>query len=266
MLSFFNVLRPSGHRPLSWLLAFLLGGGSGLAFHTQLQAAEPIPSQLQGLVTKFDVVANRHDLALLKSLYSDNFSTADGLDYAAFEQALQSLWQRYPDIQYQTKIHSWRQEGQQWIAQTQTNIEASTQWQGQPAQFRSVIESEQTFAGEKLVRQEILSETVSLTAGAKPPEVEIRLPKQVKSGQTYDFDVIVQEPTGDNLLAGVAFAQSISPTNYTRPAPINLELLQAGGLFKRGKAPAKAEPQWLSALLVSPEGMTWITQRLRVEP
>ncbi|WP_353673680.1 hypothetical protein [Synechocystis sp. LKSZ1] len=259
--------RPSGHRPLSWLLAFLLGaGGAWLGQPRQLQAAEPVPSQLQGLVTKFDTVANRHDLALLKSLYSDNFSTVDGLNFAAFEQALQSLWKQYPNIQYQTQIQSWRQEDQQWIAQTQTNIEASTEWQGQPAKFRSVIESEQTFAGEKLVRQKILSEKISLTAGAKPPEVEIRLPQQVKPGQEYDFDVILQEPTGDNLLAGVAFAQGITPTNYTRPAPINLELLQAGGLFKRGKAPSQAAPQWLSAVLVSPEGMTWVTQRLRVEP
>lgn len=266
MLSFSTLSRPSGQALLSGVLAVFLGVGVWPGQPRQLQAAQPLPSQLQGLITQFDVMANRHDLTLLQSLYSDNFSTADGLDLAGLKQALQSLWQQYPDLQYQTQIQSWRQEGQQWIVQTQTKIEASTEWQGQPAKFRSVIESQQTFAGEKLVRQEILSERSSLTAGAKPPEVEIRLPKQVKPGQEYDFDVILQEPTGDNLLAGVAFAQAITPTNYTRSAPINLELLQAGGLFKRGKAPAKAEPQWLSAVLVSAEGMTWVTQRLLVEP
>ncbi len=250
---------------LTWTLPLILGCTTSIAIQPRLQGAEPPPRQLQELITNLDKLGNQHNQEKIQTVISPTFTTADGIDYPNFEKALQSLWQRYPNISYQTTVKSWEQVGQQWIAQTQTNIEANSQWQGRPALLKSVVESKQTFEGGKLIYQQILSERVTLTSGDKPPLVDVRLPNQVKPGQTFDFDIILQEPNDDNLLAGVAFSQDITANNYLKPTKITLELLQAGGLFKRAQAPKKEEPQWLSALLVSPNGMTWITQRLRVE-
>ena len=45
---------------------------------------------------------------------------------------------------------------------------------------------------------------------------------------------------------------------------MNLEFLNAGGLFKIGRAPSTPGPQWISAVIRRGEDMTIITQRLQV--
>jgi hypothetical protein len=58
--------------------------------------------------------------------------------------------------------------------------------------------------------------------------------------------------------------EPIKPELYTKPAEFDLQLLPAGGIFKLGKAPMKAEDRWISAVLIRGDGMTMITQRLQV--
>ena len=248
-------------------LAFLLSFGITLTVAYRLQAAEPssAPPQLTTAISKIDATANQHNLEPLKQLYSPNFTTSDGLDYPTFEAALQSLWKRYPDLKYSTQLKSWEKDGDTLVAQTVTKMEATSKWQGMPAKFRGVVESRQVFQGDKLLRQEILSEKMTLTSGANPPEVDVRLPEMVRPNQEFDFDIILRESIGNNLLAGTAFTQDIDKASYLNLVNLNLELLQSGGLFKRAKAPAKPEDRWLSALLVSADGVTLVTQRLRVE-
>lgn len=247
--------------------AWGLGLSLSLAIAPRLQAAEPntAPPQLTTLLSKFDTVANQRNLDQLKLLYSPDFKNSDGLTLNNLETALKSLWQRYPQLTYQTQLRSWEKQGDQIIAQTVTNISGKGQWQGQPANFRGAIESRQTFQGDKLLRQDILSEKVTLTSGAKPPEADIRLPQTVKPNQEFDFDVILREPIGNNLLAGTAVIQDIDFKNYVTPINLELELLQSGGLFKRAKAPNQPNDRWLSAVLISSDGVLWVTQRLRVE-
>jgi len=62
----------------------------------------------------------------------------------------------------------------------------------------------------------------------------MNLPQQVKVGQQYSFDAIVQEPLGDYLV-GAAIEEPIQADKYFNPT-VELELLPAGGLFKVGRA------------------------------
>jgi hypothetical protein len=94
--------------------------------------------------------------------------------------------------------------------------------------------------------------------------VEFRLPQQVKVGEKYVFDAIVNEPLGNNFLLGTAMEETIKPNKYLNPTPINLELLSTGGLFKTGTAPSQPVNQWISAVIVRDDGVTMITQRLKV--
>jgi hypothetical protein len=103
-----------------------------------------------------------------------------------------------------------------------------------------------------------------MTSGKKPPQVEFRLPQQVKVGEKYAFDAIVKEPLGNNFLLGTAMEETIKPNKYLNPTPVNLELLSTGGLFKTGTAPLKPVNQWISAVIVRDDGVTMITQRLKV--
>jgi hypothetical protein len=58
--------------------------------------------------------------------------------------------------------------------------------------------------------------------------------------------------------------EPIKPELYTKPSKFDLQLLPAGGIFKVGKAPAKPENRWISAILIRGDGMTMVTQRLQV--
>lgn len=83
-------------------------------------------------------------------------------------------------------------------------------------------------------------------------------------GEKFEFDVIVDEPLGDNPLLGLALEEPITMQSYLNQPELKLELLPAGGLFKVGTAGTKPTGEWISAILVQDGGMTIISQRLNV--
>ena len=235
------------------------------AFWNRAVAATPqtAPPQLKNLLTQIDAAANQHNVKAVMQFYGDNFSHADGLSRQSMEKALTQLWQRYPQLKYQTQLQSWKPEGNAIVAETVTNI-TGAQSRDRNQVLRATIKSRQRYENKLIVRQEILSERSQLSAGAKPPTVDIKLPQQVSTGQQYNFDAIVQEPLGDDYLLGAAIEEPIQAGNNFKAAPVELELLSAGGLFKLGRAPAMANDRWVSALVIRGDGMTLVTQRLQV--
>lgn len=222
------------------------------------------PAQLKNLLTQIDAAANSRNLKAVMQFYSTGFTNSDGLTRQNMENALTQLWQRYPQLKYQTQLQSWTPEGQAIVAETITNISGAKVQDSRNLILNATIKSRQRYENGKIVRQEILSERSQLSTGAKPPTVNVNLPQQVKPGQQYNFDAIVQEPLGDDYLLGAAIEEPIQPEKYFQPTPVQLELLPAGGLFKVGRAPTAADDRWISAVLVRGDGMTMITQRLQV--
>ncbi|MBW4637681.1 MAG: nuclear transport factor 2 family protein [Gloeocapsa sp. UFS-A4-WI-NPMV-4B04] len=222
------------------------------------------PPQLQNMLTQIDTAANQRNVKAVMQFYSPNFTHSDGLTRQNMENALTQLWQRYPQLKYQTQLQSWQNEGRAIIAETITNISGSQTQDSRKLALKATIKSRQRYENGKIVRQDILSENSQLSAGAKPPTVNVRLPQKVKVGQQYNFDAIVQEPLGDDYLLGAAIEEPIRADKYLNPTPVELELLPAGGLFKIGRAPNNADNRWISAILVRGDGMTMVTQRLQV--
>ena len=249
-----------------WFLSVIIGFGISLGTHLTLRAESPdtAPVELKALITQIDAAANRQDIERIQSLYSDQYVTADGLMLDEFTQSLKALWKDYPDLEYTTEILSWEKKGTGWVAETLTTVIGNNQERGRKIQLEAKIKSRQTFQGDKLIRQEILSEETRLTSGENPPEVTVNIPETVKVGEEFDFDVIVDDPLRDELLAGMAMLEKVDSDRYLDPSTMQLELLQSGGLFKR--VPAAEEPQnrWLSASLVRSEGITMITHRVRI--
>lgn len=252
-------------QPFSWLALFLLTL-SLTAFWNRAQAATPqtAPPQLKNLLTQIDAAANKHDVRAVMQFYGANFSHSDGLTRQSMEKALTQLWQRYPQMKYQTQLQSWKTEGNALVAETVTNITGTQSVDTNKLTLNATIKSRQRLENQKIVRQDILSERSQLSAGAKPPTVDIKLPQQVQTGQPYNFDAIVREPLGDDYLLGAAIEEPVQADKYFNPTSVDLELLSAGGLFKVGRAPAMADNRWVSAVLVRGDGITMVTQRLQV--
>ncbi|MEH1939243.1 MAG: nuclear transport factor 2 family protein [Nostoc sp.] len=231
-----------------------------------VQAGTPqnAPAELRNLLTQVDAAASRGDIKGVLQFYSPNFTHGDGLNLQTLERSLVSLWQRYPKLQYSTKLLSSKPEGNAIIAETETKITGLPSSNSNNSTLNATIKSRQRIAGGKIVRQDILSERTLLTSGSKPPQIDIKLPQQVKVGQKYNFDAIVQEPLGDDFLLGTALEESIQADKFLNPTPVDLELLTSGGLFKTAQAPSTPGSQWVSAVILRGNGMTMITQRLQV--
>jgi hypothetical protein len=222
------------------------------------------PATLTNLLTQIDNAANQGNVNGVMKFYSPTFTHGDGLNRKAMEQALTGLWKRYPKLRYTTKLESWKSEGNTIIADTVTTISGLPASGNNNLTLYSTIKSRQKVTGSKIVQQDILSERTQLTSGSKPPQVEIKLPQQVKVGEKYSFDAIVKEPLGEDFLLGTAIEEPIQGNKLLNPTIANLEFLNSGGLFKIGRAPTTPGPQWISAVIRRGEDMTIITQRLQV--
>lgn len=222
------------------------------------------PPQLINLLSQIDAAASQRNVEGVMRFYSPNFTHSDGLTRQSMAQALTQLWQRYPQLKYQTTVQSWQPQGNAIVAQTITRI-TGAQPQNLNMVFDATIKSRQRYEDGKIVQQEILSENTQLKSGDNPPTVQVKLPEQVKTGQQFNFDAIVQEPLGEEYLLGAAIEEPIKPQNYLNPSRVDLELLSSGGLFKIGRAPSQPNNQWISAILIRGDGMTMVTQRLNVE-
>lgn len=250
----------------NWSVLFLLTVGltAGLTEKVQAERPESAPPQLKDTLTQIDAAANRQDLQSVMQFYGESFKNSDGLTRTLLEQTLRQLWERYPQLTYRTELQDWKTEGNAIVAETVTTVTGTQANDGTNVKLESTLRSRQRFENQKIVQQEILDERTQITSGPNPPTVEVQLPEEVRVGQSFNFDVIVQEPLGDNILLGAALEEPIKPELYSQPTNFELELLSAGGIFKLGKAPLQEEDRWISAVLVRGDGITIVTERLNI--
>lgn len=228
-------------------------------------APSPAPTELKTLLSQIETAANQHNVNAVLQHYSPTFKHQDGLTYETLRAALTDLWKRYPDLRYQTQVTSWKQDGKGMVVETETQIRGTQTANERQFALDATMRSRQRIENQKIVQQEILAERSKVTTGSRPPLVTLNLPATVKPGQEFAFDAIVQEPLGDDVLLGAALEEPVKPAGFLAPTTTDLEPLLAGGIFKVGRAPAKPDSRWISAILVRHDGITFLTQRLRVE-
>jgi ketosteroid isomerase-like protein len=214
------------------------------------------PQGLVKAIANLDSAASKQDLQRVMEFYPDNFKQGDGLTKQKFKEALEALWQKYKDINYQTEIIKVEPKGDSYIVETMTKIRG-TQGQGE-SQFKLVatLTSVQTYQNKgdnwQILRQDILTERSTLISGENPPTVELRL------------DAIVTEPLESSLLLGAVVEEKVNATNFIKDVTIDLEALKSGGIFKIGQAPYNEGDRWISVVLVRENGISINSQRVRV--
>ena len=250
----------------NWSISLLLGLSltTGVAKLAKAQTPESIPLELNQVLVQMDAVATQGDVDGLERFYSEQFTNSDNLSRNDLLDGLKSFWARYDQLNYRTKLESWIRNGDEIIAETTTLITGTQELDGRRINLESTLRSRQRLVDGKIVHQEILAESTKLFLGENPPQVQVRLPEQVLPGQEYNFDAIVTEPLGGDLLIGGAIDEPVESDRYLNPAAIELDVLAAGGIFKIGKAPLKPVDQWISAVIVRGDGITVVSQRLRV--
>jgi ketosteroid isomerase-like protein len=249
----------------SLILGIVLGFGA--AFHPQLvkaQSMDNAPEELLDLIKDIDRAANRQKIDNVMDFYSEDFTNSDGLNRASLEEALSQFWELYPILRYRTEVTSWERDGDAIIAETVTYVTGVRRMEDRNMNLTATIRAKQRYENQKIVEQEILAERNQQTLGEKPPTVELSVPEEVFVGEQYNFDAIVVEPLGDEMMIGVAVEEPVSDEAYFQPASFKLEELRSGGIFKIGIAPIKPESRWLSTIFMRQDGITINTNRLRV--
>ena len=259
--SIFSIKNLISLKSLGCSVALVLGLATGIKAETP----ETIPQGVKTAIMEIERAANEQNLSELMDYYSDEFTNNDGLTKKSLGNALRQVWQNYPRLRYTTTIESWEQEGDELIAKTVTRIRGTQPTRGRVIRLESTVSSNQHFVDGKLVRQDILAEKTQLTSGKNPPKVDVLAPETVKVGERYDFDVIVLEPIGDEVLLGGALEERTNSELYLKPTNLELKQLPAGGIFKTTKASLLPDNQWLSAILVRGDGITMVTQRVITE-
>lgn len=247
------------------ILLLNLGIMGGVADNAWGENPTTAPPELTEAIAEIEEAANQQDLDAVISYYSQDFTNSDGLTTNMMKKALNQMWQDYPRLKYTTKINSWSQSGNELMAETTTTVRGIKNTPGRQGRLKSTIKSRQYFQGQKLVRQEILTEQSQLTSGDNPPQVSVVAPDKVTVGEKYNFDLIVNEPLGDQVLLGAVQEEKTAGNLYLNSTSLELEPLPAGGIYKVATAPALPQSNWLSAILVRGDGITMITHRVNIE-
>lgn len=251
-------------KKIATVLLLNLGIMGGISTCALGENATTAPKALTEAIAEIETAANNQDLDGLISYYSPDFTNSDGLTTDTLKKALDQMWQNYSRLKYSTEIKSWSQSGNQLVAETVTTVRGIQTTEGRKARLKSTIKSRQYFQGQKLVRQEILTEQSQLTSGKNPPKVQVVAPDTVTVGKKYNFDLIVNEPLGDQVLLGAVQEEKTAGNLYLNSSSLELEPLPAGGIYKVATAPLLPENNWLSAILVRGDGITMITHRVNI--
>lgn len=236
-----------------------------VGLRSDAETPDTAPPELTTLLNNIETAANNKELDTTLDFYSENFVHTDGLDRATYGDFLADLWEDYPRAEYDIKLLSWEQDGDRLIAETETEVRGLRKVEGRWSHLHSTVRANQYFENGKLVEQEILAESSELTSGENPPAVSVIIPEVVEPKEDFGFDVIVKDPLGDEILLGAATEQIIGEQTYVDPDAFLLDILPAGGIFKRVEAPEETGDVWYSAIIIRSDGITLVSHRVKVQ-
>jgi hypothetical protein len=217
------------------------------------------------MLAGIEAAANAQDLDEVMDYYSDAFASDTGFDHDLLRQTLEALWDQYTTLTYDIELLSWQADGpENYTIETVTRVEGTKIRPERRLTLTSEVESRQQLDAGQIVSQTILAEASQVTSGEAPPELQVRLPETVSTGETYTFDAIVVEPLEGRSLMGVANEEGVTAQDFLEPRPVVFDVLSAGGLYKIGEAPADQDQRWVSAVVIREDGFVVDTRRIQV--
>ncbi|MEM9220129.1 MAG: nuclear transport factor 2 family protein [Cyanobacteria bacterium P01_F01_bin.150] len=237
---------------------------SGPSSQDSAVEVNPVPEALTMMLQQIDQAASNENLDGVMRFYSRNLQHSDGISTRELKAMLTEFWSTYENLNYSTEVTDWQTTDTGFVTTTVTTVTGQTDYGSRPLSFEAMVESRQVILDLQIVEQEVLEESSQISLGQSPPTVEVNLPGTVRPGETFYFDAIVIEPIGRSLLMGTAFSDPVSLDTYRTVPSLDVGILEAGGLFKEGSAPSKPGQEWVSGLVFREDGVTGVTQRLRI--
>ncbi len=184
-----------------------------------------------------------------------------GLDPAEVDRRRLLLRQQFPDASWRVQPGPPLKDGR---ATTEINVTGSRE-EG-PYRFRFEARQQLVLgaSGSRFNSQELIRESSLLRSGDNDLKVSLLIPDAVLTGQSYDLDVVFDEPLDGAVVAGAI--KPVSPGELLRlqTPDLQLEALGGGGLFKSVQAPFQPGSQTWAVLLVHPKGIVAASKQVRV--
>ncbi|WP_246198735.1 nuclear transport factor 2 family protein [Sodalinema gerasimenkoae] len=263
----FPTSNPQRHFPRllsSLILGAIASGLTSSLLPPPSYANQDAPEDLQELLQSIDKTATEGDIEALMRFYSDSFRHYDGLSRENFQASLEQLWERFPNLNYDSEILSWDETANGYEVETETTIVGLQARDLPNTELRATVRSRQTYENGQIVSQEILQEEIRILSGDNPPNVRVNLPLETSPNSRYHFDLIVEEPLGEDLILGAAMQEPVSSHSHLNPNVLELEPLNAGGLFKVGEVDNGEGDYWVSGAIVRRGGIAIVSRRMRV--
>lgn len=213
----------------------------------------PSPAQLQSLETALNAPDDAPLAALLQA--------GPGLDPDRLLQRRRLLRQRFTNLLWRVQPGAVTAGGQATVvlSLTGSRVQGSTT-SSLSAQQTLILRSD----GRHITAQTLLAESSILRSGDPSLPVVLQIPDAVLTGQTYDVDLIVDEPLDGALVAGALAAVSAQQLAAMESPSLELGALGGGGLFKTVRAPQAPGSQTWALLMVHPRAVISATKRVRV--
>lgn len=173
--------------------------------------------------------ANSYNFEGLKSLYSKNYVTSDGLSNEIYFDLIKKTWASYPDIKYRIDIQNIEISENTAIAQVHEDAIATTDSKSGIISEKGLLESSSTciYYLEKIndewliTSDHIISEKTSLRYGsARAIEIDLTAPCQIPADTQYTASLKIEAPKNSLIIA------SVGQENITYPQTVADEVFR----------------------------------------
>ena len=116
----------------------------------------------------------------------------------------------------------------------------------------------------KIKNYDVINEESILESQNSPLVVKIISPDNVRTGEKYEINLVIEKPLDNSLVAsGMIVLKDNGNINISKDQ-FGIKANQSGGLFKYIQAPLKPGFQTISAIITHPKGIYSITKKIKV--
>lgn len=178
--------------------------------------------QIKALLKIHNDYANKHDLKMLGSLYSDKYINNDGFDKEAYFKSIEKTWESCNDLSYKTEILSVYVNGDyarvnvaESASGTVVETYEATPIAGEIHSIATGIYHLEKVNGKWYISGETaLTEESSLLYGdARFMNIELQVPEQVEAGETYTVSVKVDADENTFIMGSIEHDTMTYPAN-----------------------------------------------------
>ncbi len=116
----------------------------------------------------------------------------------------------------------------------------------------------------KIKKYKVIHEESVLNSLDSPLIVKILSPDKVLTGERYEFNLIIEKPLDNSLIASGMIVLKNQENMIISNNPFTIKPNQSGGLFKFIQAPIEPGSQTISAIITHPKGIYSITKKIKV--